>query len=282
MEFQVLALVLLAAVLHASWNALVKTGGDPMVRLAVVNVFGTIVALGIVFVTEPPAPESWPYLLGSVVAHGLYYLFLILGYRFGDLSLVYPVARGVAPVLVAAGGFVFAGESLTGTGMFAVAGISLGILSLALGGRHRIQTGQPVLYALLTGLTIAGYTILDGLGGRLSGNVIGYIAWLFLLDGIPLILVTAWLRWRELKQSLRRHWKPGAIGGGFAMTAYGLVIWAMTLTPLTYVSALRETSVLIAAIIGTKLLGEPLGSRRIAAAALVVAGVVALQLSRGP
>lgn len=275
-----MALVLLAAILHASWNALVKTGGDPMVRLAVMNAIGSLLGLVLVSFTAPPAPEAWPFLFGSILVHSLYYLFLILGYRFGDLSLVYPVARGVAPVLVAVGGFLFAGETLSLGGMFAVGVISVGILSITLSGGRRIEVGSPVVYALLTGVAISSYTILDGLGGRLSGNVPGYIAWLFFLDGIPLVLVAAWLRGGEFKNSLRTHWKPSVIGGVFSMGAYALVIWAMSLTPMTYVSALRETSVLIAALIGTKLLGEPLGGRRVAAAALVAAGVVVLQLSK--
>ena len=277
MESYVFLLVLLAAVLHATWNALVKAGGDALVRLTLVNVTGGLIAALLLPFVEFPAVQSWPYLAGSVFVHSGYYAFLVLGYRYGDLSQVYPIARGVAPLLVAAGAFLFAGETLNPMGMLAVLVISVAILSLT---RGRGGSRRAVMFALLTGLSIAGYTLLDGIGGRLSGDVLGYIFWLFVMDSIPIALVTTVLRWNVLLSTLRVSWRGGVIGGTFAFGGYGLVIWAMSLVPMTYVSALRETSVILAAIIGTRLLHEPMGMHRIVAAALVAVGVAALQLSR--
>jgi len=279
-ETLTLVLVLLAAVLHAAWNALVKSG-DALLRMALVHAMASLCALPLVLVSATPEPASWPFLLASIAVHQAYYAFLVLGYQVGDLSQIYPIARGSAPLLVAVGAFVFAGETLSVMGMVAVLLICAAILSLAFAGGRRSGPAMPVLFALATGVTIAGYTLIDGLGGRLAGDVTGYIAWLFVLEGIPLTLFAVARRRREVWPVVRGDLLTGALGGAFAFAAYGVVIWAMSLTPMTYVSALRETSVILAALIGTRLLREPLGARRIGAATVVAMGVVLLQVSRG-
>ena len=276
----VLSLVLAAALLHASWNALVKAGGDPFVRLAVVNAVGGLCAVPMLFLVGLPAPDSWPYLFGSVVVHHAYYLALGYGYRFGDLSHVYPVARGVAPPLVAFAAWAFAGEGLGLLGLLAILVISGGILSLAFADDGRLVALRPLSLGLATGITIAAYTLLDGLGGRASGDVLAYIAWLFVIDAVPFSVIVAVRYRRRLGPALAACWRPAAFGGALSVVAYGLVIWAMSLTPLAAVSALRETSVIVAALIGTRLLREPFGTRRVLAASLVAAGVVLLQVSR--
>jgi drug/metabolite transporter (DMT)-like permease len=279
-EPQVFALVLGAALLHASWNALVKIGGDPFVRLAVVNLVGGLCALPFLAIVALPAPESWPYLFGSIVIHHAYYLTLAYGYRFGDLSHVYPIARGIAPPLVAIVAWRFAGEAPGALGAVAVLVISGGILSLAVGADGQLAAPKPLALALATGVSIAGYTLCDGLGGRTAGNVLSYIAWLFVIDAVPFTALVA-VRYRaRLGEALARAWRPAALGGVLAAAAYGLVIWAMTRAPMAQVSALRETSVIMAALIGTQLLREPFGTRRVVAASLVAAGVVLLQVSR--
>jgi drug/metabolite transporter (DMT)-like permease len=280
MDPLVLSLVLAAALLHASWNALVKAGGDPFVRLAVVNTVGGLCALPLLLLVALPAPASWPYLFGSVVVHQAYNLTLGYGYRFGDLSHVYPIARGIAPPLVAFAAWAFAGESLGPLGLLAVLVISGGIVSLALAGDGRLVAIRPLALALATGMTIAAYTLFDGLGGRVAGEVLGYIAWLFVIDAVPFSVVVAYRYRRRLGPALAACWRPAAFGGALSVVAYGLVIWAMSLTPLAAVSALRETSVIIAALIGTRLLREPLGTRRVLAAGLVATGIVLLQVSR--
>lgn len=277
----VLSLVLAAALLHASWNALVKAGGDPFVRLAVVVAVGGLCTLPLLFLVDVPVPASWPYLLGSVMVHHAYFLALAYGYRFGDLSHVYPVARGIAPPLVAFAAWAFAGENLELLGLFAILVISGGIVSLAFTHERRLVTHKPFVLGLITGVTIAAYTLLDGLGGRAAGDVLGYIAWLFVIDAVPFSVLVAYRYRRRLGPALEACWRPAALGGGLSVVAYGLVIWAMTLTPMAAVSALRETSVIMAALIGTRLLREPFGARRVLAASLVAAGVVLLQVSRG-
>jgi drug/metabolite transporter (DMT)-like permease len=275
----VLILVLAAALLHASWNALVKSGGDPFVRLAVVNAVGGLAALPLLVLAAPPASASWPHLFGSIVVHQAYYLVLAYGYRFGDLSLVYPIARGIAPPLVMLAAWGLAGESPGPIGLLAVLVISAGIVSLAFGYDGRLASPKALGFALATGGAIAAYTLLDGLGGRASGNVFGYIAWLFVLDAVPFVVLVAWRRRNGLGAALLPAWRPALVGGVLSLAAYGLVIWAMSITALASVSALRETSVIMAALIGTHVLREPLGVRRVVAAVVVAAGVVMLQVS---
>jgi drug/metabolite transporter (DMT)-like permease len=280
MDPVVLSLVLAAALLHASWNALVKAGGDPFVRLAVVIAVGGMCTVPLLFLVEPPARASWPYLAGSVVVHHAYYLTLAYGYRFGDLSHVYPIARGIAPPLVACAAWAFAGESMGLLGLVAILVISAGIVSLAFDNDGRLAALKPLSLGLANGLTIAAYTLFDGLGGRASASVLGYIAWLFVIDAVPFSVLVACRYRRRLGPALAACWRPAALGGALSVVAYGLVIWAMTLTPMAAVSALRETSVIIAALIGTRLLREPFGTRRVLAAVLVAVGIVLLQVGR--
>lgn len=228
---------------------------------------------------EFPDRASWGYLATSIAIHQVYYVSVCLGYRFGDLSQVYPIQRGIAPLLVAIGGFVFVGETLNTQGMVAVCLISLAILSLAVGSNLRFTGGRAVPIALFTGTLIAAYTITDGLGGRNSGDVLGYIVWLSALEGIPFTLLAIWLVIRKPKNTSQRHLWTGALGGILSFFAYGLVIWAMSISHITYVSALRETSVILAALIGSRLLAEPFGRHRIVAASLVAIGVFVLQVS---
>jgi drug/metabolite transporter (DMT)-like permease len=276
----VLSLVLAAALLHASWNALVKAGGDPFVRLAVVAAVGGLCALPLLPFVGAPAPASWPYLFGSVVVHHAYYLTLGYGYRFGDLSHVYPIARGIAPPLVALVAWLFAGESLGLLGVVAILVISGGIVSLAFTDDSRLAALKPMVLGLATGITIAAYTLFDGLGGRAAGDVFGYIGWLFAIDAVPFPVIVAYRYRHRLGPALAACWRPATIGGALSVVAYGLVIWAMSLTPMAAVSALRETSVIAAALIGTRLLREPFGARRVLAASFVAFGVILLQVSR--
>ncbi|NQV84485.1 MAG: EamA family transporter [Rhodospirillales bacterium] len=279
MDPLVFTLVLTAAVLHASWNALIKIGGDPWVRLALTNFLGTVMGLALLPFVTPPNAESWPFILGSVVVHQIYFVFVCLQYRYGDLSHVYPISRGVAPLMVAFGAYLFVGETLSPQGIAAVITISAAILSLTFSTAWKPGEGKGVLFALCTGVTIALYSVIDGLGGRSANDIAGYIAYLFLIDGLPFGLVIIFLRRHTFKSSLKANWKTGVTSGLLSYPAYALVIWAMTQSPLTYVSALRETSVLLAVLIGTRLMGEPFGLRRLIAATLVVLGVGALQFS---
>lgn len=278
MTLSVLLIVLFAALLHASWNALVKSGSDGLIRLGMINMTAATCCIPLLFWVELPQAAAWPYLLTSVVLHQIYLGCLLQAYRVGDLSLVYPIARGIAPLLVAVVAYLLAAEQLNALGIVAVILICTAILSLAF---ERRQTTQitAVYYALATGATIAAYTVCDGMGARRTDDVLGYIVWLFFLMGPPLFLFALWQRRQTLLTTLRQNWLVGTGGGVISIISYGLVIWAMSIAPITYVSALRETSVLVAAFIGTRLLNEGSTGRRLLAATIVVMGVALLHWS---
>ena len=280
MPVEIVAIVLVAALAHASWNALVKSDDDRLVTLGTTNAVRFLICVPLVLALPLPARASWPYLAASAFLHIGYYIFLVAAYRFGDLSKVYPLARGLSPLIVAAGAFAFAGERLSPVALAGVAIACAGIASLSVGGAamdagdHR----RSVAFAAGTSLFIAAYTVTDAMGARLSGHAVSYVVWLSILDGLPMLLAAAALRRAALSRHLAtRVWKSAA-GGALQLAAYGFVVWALSLAPMAAVSALRETSVLFAAIIGVKLLGEPLGARRIAAAAVVAAGVMMVEL----
>ncbi len=281
MESIVFIVVLAAAVMHATWNALVKVSGDRLFSMAVMMITHTVIAAPFVFYFGLPDPDAWIWIGLSVVIHLFYYFGVIYQYRYGDLSYVYPMSRGSAPLLVCLIAYLYIGESLTSTGIVAIIVISLGILVLAL--PHRLKftfPGKATLAAMFTALTIAGYTMVDGIGGRTDPQVFRYIAWLFVLEGCPLLV---FMLWRRNKMQLVEAWRSvgvkSVLGGVLSTAAYALVIWAMSTTPLAAVSALRETSVIIAALIGTYLMKESLGPRRIAASALVTIGIIILQVA---
>ncbi len=277
MELHVLILVLLSATLHAGWNALVKAEGDKLVMQALI-IFGSSIPAMIALPFLPlPDLMAWPFLAASVTIHAVYYCTLTYAYKHGDLGQVYPIARGSSPAMVAVVAWVFIGESLSLLEAAGIAILSLGIISLAR--PHASNSKQATWWALATGITIASYTIADGLGGRASGNVWSYIAWLFFLESQVVVWFTLRRRRGQIRTTLAPVWKKGLTGGLCAGASYAIAIWAMTLAPLAQVVALRETSVIAATIMGTLLLGESFGKRRITAAVLVACGAALLRVS---
>ena len=275
MEPFVIIVVLAAAVMHAVWNAVVKIDGDRLMTMAVVISTTGLFAPLLLLVGPPPALESWPYIFLSVLLNNAYFLFLIEAYRFGDLSQVYPIARGSAPLLVTVGAALFANEQLSIVGLAGVLIISAGTISLIWNRGFRMGAEKrSIFFALLTGVMIASYTVIDGIGVRLSGSPAAYIGWLFILSPLPLASIAILRRRSQAFVYIRNNWKPAVLGGCLNMGSYGLSIWALSLAAMAHVSAMRETSVIIAALIGTQLLGEFFGKRRILAAIAIAIGVV--------
>jgi drug/metabolite transporter (DMT)-like permease len=275
-------LVLLSALIHASWNAIVKSDADRLLSFGLVMLVGAIMGLVAIPFTAMPALAAWPWLVASVIIHNLYYFFLLRAYAHGDLSHVYPIARGIAPLLVAILAGRFVGEALALREAIGLLLVSAGIVGLAFArGMPASGEWRPLMYAVLTGISIAGYSVVDGVGARASGDAIGYIAWLNLLEGPWVFAIAVWRRGGATLPYLRRFWWRGAAGGFIATVGYGIAIWALSHASMAHVTALRETSALFGALIGAYVLKEAFGMRRVIAAGVMVAGLLLMNLSFG-
>ncbi len=270
------AVVLLAALLHASWNAILGAGEDRALDTVLVAAGGSLAAAAALPFLPLPARSSWPYLLASVAIHTAYFAALAGAYR-GDFSPAYTLMRGAAPVLTALGGWL-GGERLAWSQWLGVLLVSGGVAAVGALRRPRgAASRRATAWALGNAVVIAGYTLVDGRGVRLSGHAPSYASWVFALDALPFLAWTLATRRREAARHAAVHWRRGLVGGALMVTAYGLVLWSMTRAPVAAVAALRETSVVFAAVIGARLLREPFGARRIAAAAVVAAGAALLE-----
>ncbi len=271
-------LVLFGALLHAGWNALVKSGADKLLDMALIVAGTAVVAAVALPFLPPPARESWPYLAVSGCLHVTYFALVAAAYRAGDMSLAYPLMRGTPPLAVALLGNLLLGEYLGALGWAGVALISAGVLAMALK-RGAAAQARPILLALANAVVIAGYTLLDGLGARASGAPIAYALWTFLLAGLGLLPLVAWRRPGLLVPHLRAKWRIGALAATGTIGSYALALWAMTVAPIAAVAALRETSILFGVVIATIVLREVPTATRLAGAALVAVGAACLRLA---
>jgi len=275
MSIEVVALVLLAAAMHAGWNALVKIQGDRLAVMAVVTAAGSLISLLLLPFVDAPDRASWPLLALTVLLHTGYHFFLPLAYNHGDLGQVYPIARGSAPLLVAIGAVFIVGESLDRTALLGVACLSVGVMALTFDkGAGVARNPKAVLYALLTGTFIASYTVVDGLGVRQAGSILGFAVWLTIADGLLTVLLVSIRKADAVRQVLRRGLPVSLLGGALQVGAYWVVIWALAMAPMAMVSSLRETSVLFAAVLSTFVLKEGFGVWRFVSAGLVTLGLV--------
>ena len=279
LPLDVTLLVLLAAVMHASWNAIAKSGTNKLLDITVMALAGGLVcALALPFLPLPE-PESWPWLAASLLLHFLYFMALVGAYANADLSHAYPLMRGIAPLLVALFGVVLLDDHLTAPMWAGIALISAGILlpfCLMTGGHQDFFKRSS--FALANAAIIAAYTLVDGFGTRLSAHPLSYCLWLFLLDPLPILAVAIARHRMGVWRHVQERWRPSAIGGVLTVAAYGIVLWAMTRAPIAAVAALRETSVIFAALIGSLVLREGFGAPRIAGAVFVACGIAALRL----
>ncbi|MEL0437870.1 EamA family transporter [Phycobacter sp. K97] len=282
----VILIVLSAAMLHAVWNAIVKTAADRTTMLGLVALGHVIPGIAMVLLLPLPAPESLPYVFSSTLVHFGYFYMLGRAYEHGDLSLVYPIARGIVPALVAIWALLFVGEVLPLQAWGGIALIACGIqlsswqaLRAGFGSGANPGAGRAALgYAVGTGFCISAYSLIDGLGVRLSGNTLSYWAWGAFLHVFVMLFIG--MRKRKSLGALRpRTWMIGIGGGLVSMAAYGLVLYAKNFAPLGAVSALRETSVIFAALIGFVFLKEGNWMRRLGAAVLMAGGVALIGTS---
>ncbi len=310
LTWAVVATVLFGAVLHAGWNTLIKSSGDKEVDTALVHFLGAVVALPPLLLFGLPPAVAWPYIAASLLIHIAYYITLAGAYKHGDLGLTYPIMRGSAPLLVALGSSAVLGESLSPLAWAGVLGVTLGVALVGLA-RHGPQAHGPrqaanspqglfasgrspgealhhrraLGFALANACVIATYTFVDGIGVRATvaagQSALTYVLLLFVLDGIPYPMLV-WLRRDAAGRSAilayaRIRWPLAALGGAASIGSYAIALWAMTRAPVASISALRETSILFATVLGVWLLKEPLGAQRAVGAVVIVGGVVALR-----
>ena len=280
MENVVFLAVLFAALCHAGWNALIKVGLDPLSTTTLISIGSGAVALVFLPLTGMPAWDAWPWLIASVVIHLVYFAALIEAYRSGDLGQVYPIARGAAPLMTATATTLLVGEHLSPVGWGGIVALVAGVFLLsAHGGRDLARIDRRAVgFALFTALTICTYSVVDGIGVRLSANANAYSLWVFVGIALVMLPYALYRDGRDVIPAMRTYWRRGFVGGALQVLSYGTVLWAMTLAPIAIVATLRETSVLFGAGIAVVVLKERLRAVRIAAALLIVCGLVLMRV----
>lgn len=278
MSVFVFAAVLFAALLHASWNAIVKFGDDKFQGMVLLSIAHGLIGLVMIAVFPAPDPESWWLLAGSVLFHLVYKSFLTVAYMRGDLSRVYPIARGTAPMIVLAVSLVILSDVVTGKQIGGILLVGLGIVLMARGVFTQGEERALIPYALLAAVGTAGYSLFDGLGARASGNASGYVGWLFFLDAILFTIAGLFVRGRKMLPTSVRVWTLGMVAGTASVGAYWIAVWAMTIAPIALVTALREVSVLFAVLIGIAFFKDKADIGKLIAALVIVCGVIAIRI----
>ena len=271
--------VLGAALLHAAWNALLKSGGDKQLDAMGLAAGSGAVALAAAPFLPAPAPESYPWIAASAIVHIAYFWALAGAYRWGDMTFSYPIMRGGGPLIVTmAGGAVF-GETLGGGQLAGVLLICVGILAFAShSAADPAAQRKSLAFALVNACVIAAYTLIDAKGARLSGAPVSYALWFFVANGLVIFAFGCLQRGAAAPRHLVKHWRVTLVGGALAVGAYGVALWAMTRAPVALVAVLRETSVVFAAVLGALFLKERFTPRRLAATLAVLAGLVVLRM----
>ncbi len=273
----VFLIVMSAALLHASWNAIVKSAGDKFLTTIMVTAFAAALSAVLLPFLTAPNSASWPYAAASAVFQILYFLLVARTYQVSDMSQTYPLMRGAAPLIVALVSALKPGDVLSTTAWVGIIAICLGICSIALGNRTSNRKG--VYLALLNALVIASYTLIDGTGVRRSGAPAAYTLWVFLLTGVPLALWATFVRRSMFIDCCGRYWRLGLAGGVGTTASYGLALWAMTVAPVAIVAALRETSILFGTLIAGLVLKEHVGPRRLISACIIAGGAAVLRVA---
>ena len=280
MDLTVFLAVLAAAIMHASWNVLVKLKLDRFLSLCLIQTLMGVMGLGILALFPWPSAPSIPYAVTSGLLHLGYFLFLARSYRTGDLSQVYPIARGAAPLLTLAATWAFMHEEVNVLGGTGVAILVLGIWVVSLVGQRGVRLdGLTLFFALGTSVFVTAYTIVDGIGGRVSGQPSGYAGMVFVFDAVFLSIAALFMRGPGILREVVPYWKTGIIGALLSVGAYWIAIWAMTEAPIASVAALRETSILVVMLLSMRVLKETVTLPRLGGAVLIVAGAALIRLA---
>ena len=281
METNVFLAVLLAAVLHATWNAVVKGGADKHLGMTAVVLGHAPIAIVVLLFVPMPDLASWPFYLGGVVLHTGYQLFLLNSYRIGDLTQVYPIARGTAPILVALVSVFVLGVTLSATQLLPVLLIAIGVMSLSLVRQQDgLRNPRAAALAFVTGCFIAGYSLVDGLGAREAGTALGFYAWLSLTNAIVFTVIMRVTKPGLIRRIPTEGMRAFLFGGPASFAAYALVVWAFTQAPIALVTALRETSIIAALLIGVFFLKERLDLAKLASTVITLTGAILMRFVR--
>jgi drug/metabolite transporter (DMT)-like permease len=280
MSIVVFLAVLTAALLHASWNVIVKVGLDRFSSILLLTLMQAAIALPILPLVQQPATSAWPWIIASALLHTGYKIFLIRAYHYGDLSQVYPIARGAAPMIVALVSVFFLGEPLTATGLAAVIVIASGVAMMSLRGGGQLGRMSPtaLIYALGTAAMTSSYTLVDGIGARVAGSASGFILWMVIGDAIGMMIFAAIARGPSAFSGAVSAWKGGIAAGAMSLGSYWIAVWAFTQAPIALVAALRESSVLFAMVIAATVLRERATRWRWAAAGAIVCGIALVRM----
>ena len=270
--------VLGAAFLHAFWNALIKIGESRFSIMLILSIVQGFIGLVVISFSDWPSRDVWIWLVGSGLAHTAYKLFLTYAYEQGDLSRVYPIARGAAPMAVLLFSLFYLTDPITAFEYLGVAILGLGILLMARGVFTSGESRRLVPFALGSALATASYSVIDGLGARVSGDPSAYVGWLFLIDGTMFGIIALTTRGPQVFKVPRQAWIAGSIASAASYGAYAIAVWAMTIAPIALVTALRETSILFAVLIGWLVYKEKLGLAKICAAGFIVLGIIITRL----
>lgn len=279
MSFTVFLAVLAAAMLHAGWNALIRVGTSRIGAMIVLSVGEAVIGLAVVATQPLPAVAVWPWILASVVIHTAYKTFLAFAYEHGDLSRVYPLARGTAPMITLVVGGLWLAETVRPTELAGILVLGAGILMLARGVWTDGESRRMLPYAFGSACATAAYTLVDGLGARVAGNnATQYVGWMFFIDGVVFAVMMLALRGRSSMPGAGRVWLAGSLAAAASYVAYAVAVWAMTIAPIALVAALRETSILFAVLIGWLAFGERMTPAKALSVGLIASGVVLTRL----
>lgn len=278
MSFAIFLAVLGAAFLHALWNALVKTGASRIHAMVILSVSEIVIGLAVSATRPLPGGDVLVWVAASGVFHLIYKTCLTFAYEHGDLSRVYPLARGTAPLVVLVIGALFLGEVVEVSEAAGIMVLGAGILLLASGVFRSDESLRLLPFALGAAIGTSGYTMVDGFGARVAGDGPGYVGWLFVVDGVTYLVFMVALRGRAIVPPAGRAWIVGSVAGAASYGAYAIAVWAMTKASIPLVAALRETSILFAVLIGWLAFGERMTSGKWASVALIVGGVVLTRL----
>ncbi len=278
MSFGVLLAVLGAALLHAGWNATIKTGVNKQATMLVFTIWQAAIGLMVLVWLPFPAPEVWPWLIASGFVHMFYQLFLAYAYEQGDLSRVYPISRGSAPMIVLVVSLFLLPDPINAMEYLGVCVLGLGILLMARGALTSGESRRLIPYALGAATATAAYTVIDGIGARIEGDALAYVAWLLMMAGLFYVPAVLALKGTQILRSSAATWRVGALAAAASLIAYSVAVWAMTVAPIALVAALRETSILFAVLIGWLIFGEKMNGQKALSAALIVGGVILTRL----